>query len=172
MRNERNEQEEFLETIKFVRNQLNDTLHVSQSDGEVNSSIVEAANYSLEGDGKRLRPIVTWVMAIKVYGLDQSVIMPLLKSLEYMHTASLIFDDLPSQDNASIRRGRQTLHQAYNTAIAELTGLFLTQKATWEQASLTKFDPNTVADKLKQGYGVDCEIVQWIDTMKFKLENK
>lgn len=144
MRNERNEQEEFLETIKFVRNQLNDTLHVSQSDEEVNSSIVEAANYSLEGDGKRLRPIVTWVMAIKVYGLDQSVIMPLLKSLEYMHTASLIFDDLPSQDNASIRRGRQTLHQAYNTAIAELTGLFLTQKATWEQASLKKFDPNTV----------------------------
>ncbi|UHA60709.1 polyprenyl synthetase family protein [Metabacillus litoralis] len=144
MRNERKEQEEFLETIKFVRNQLNDTLRISEVDEGLNSSIVEAANYSLNGDGKRLRPIVTWVMAIKVYGLEQSAIMPLLKSLEYMHTASLIFDDLPSQDNASTRRGRQTLHQAYNTAIAELTGLFLTQKAMWEQASLRKFDSNTV----------------------------
>jgi geranylgeranyl pyrophosphate synthase len=64
--------------------------------------------------------------------------------LEYMHTASLIFDDLPSQDNASIRRGRPTLHQVYNIAIAELTGLFLTQKAVEEQASLNQFDSKTV----------------------------
>lgn len=61
-----------------------------------------------------------------------------------MHTASLIFDDLPSQDNASFRRGRQTLHEVYNTAIAELAGLFLTQKAIEEQASLLEFDAKTV----------------------------
>ncbi len=61
-----------------------------------------------------------------------------------MHTASLIFDDLPSQDNASIRRGRPTLHQVYNMATAELTGLYLTQKAVEEQASLEQFDPKTV----------------------------
>ena len=106
--------------------------------------IIDAANYSLEGDGKRLRPIMTWVMGVNEYGLNQSAIVPLLRSLEYMHTASLIFDDLPSQDNASIRRGRPTLHQVYNMAIAELTGLFLTQKAIEEQASLEQFDSKTV----------------------------
>ena len=87
---------------------------------------------------------MTWVMGVNEYGLDKSAIVPLLKSLEYMHTASLIFDDLPSQDNASIRRGRPTLHQVYNTAIAELTGLYLTQKAVEEQASLDQFDAKTV----------------------------
>ena len=61
-----------------------------------------------------------------------------------MHTASLIFDDLPSQDNASIRRGRSTLHVIYNNSIAELTGLFLTQKAIEEQASLDQFESKTV----------------------------
>jgi len=61
-----------------------------------------------------------------------------------MHTASLIFDDLPSQDNASTRRGRPTLHQVYDVATAELTGLYLTQKAMEEQASLEQFDPKTV----------------------------
>ena len=61
-----------------------------------------------------------------------------------MHTASLIFDDLPSQDNSSTRRGRQAIHSVYNIAIAELTGLFLTQKAIEEQASLDQFDSKSV----------------------------
>lgn len=67
-----------------------------------------------------------------------------MKALEYLHTASLVFDDLPSQDNASTRRGRPTLHQVFNVSIAELTGLFLTQKAIEEQASLEQFDSNIV----------------------------
>ena len=107
-------------------------------------SIIDAANYSLQGDGKRLRPIVTWFMGVNAYGLKSSVLEPLLKSLEYMHTASLIFDDLPSQDNASLRRGRPTLHEVYNVSIAELTGLFLTQKAIWEQTTLEQFDSKAV----------------------------
>jgi len=64
--------------------------------------------------------------------------------LEYMHTASLIFDDLPSQDNADVRRGRATLHRVHSSATAELTGLLLIQRATQEQASLQGFDPNRV----------------------------
>lgn len=146
LKKERKEQEEFSDTIKIVRKQINDILLIQQSEDVslLNDSIIDAANYSLESDGKRLRPIITWVMGINEYGLNKSAIVPLLKSLEYMHTASLIFDDLPSQDNASIRRGRPTLHRVYNTAIAELTGLFLTQKAIEEQASLDQFDSKTV----------------------------
>ena len=106
--------------------------------------IIDAANYILEGDGKRLRPIVSWFMGVNAYGLKSSAIEPLLKSLEYMHTASLIFDDLPSQDNASTRRGRPTLHEVYNVAISELTGLYLTQKAISEQTALDQFDSKTV----------------------------
>jgi geranylgeranyl pyrophosphate synthase len=146
LKKERKEQEEFSDMVKIVRKQINDILliHRSEDVDLMKDPIVDAANFSLESDGKRLRPIITWVMGINEYGLNKWAIMPLLKSLEYMHTASLIFDDLPSQDNASIRRGRPTLHRVYNTAIAELTGLFLTQKAIEEQASLDQFDPKTV----------------------------
>jgi geranylgeranyl pyrophosphate synthase len=146
LKNERKEQEDFLDTIETVRNQINNILHIPKIDhvSLMKEPIIDAANYSLKGDGKRLRPIVAWIMGVNEYGLKSSAIVPLLRSLEYMHTASLIFDDLPSQDNASIRRGRPTLHQVYNIAIAELTGLFLTQKAIWEQASLDQFDSKTV----------------------------
>jgi geranylgeranyl pyrophosphate synthase len=92
---------------------------------------------------------MTWVMGVNGYGLKSLAIVPLLRSLEYMHTASLIFHDLPSQDNASIRRGRPTLHMVYNIAIAEFTGLFLTQKAMEEQASLDQFDSKTVLNLIQ-----------------------
>ena len=142
LKNERKEQEEFKETIVTIRNEINHFLKIPKIEDV--EPLIDAANYSLEGDGKRLRPIMTWVMGVNEYGLNKNAIVPLLKSLEYMHTASLIFDDLPSQDNASIRRGRPTLHQVFNVSIAELTGLFLTQKAIAEQASLDPFDSKTV----------------------------
>jgi geranylgeranyl pyrophosphate synthase len=146
LKNERMEQEIFLETAETVRHQINNILKIPKSENSFpkEDPIIDAANYSLEGDGKRLRPLITWVMGINEYGLNKTAIVPLLKSLEYMHTASLIFDDLPSQDNSTTRRGRPTIHQLYNTGIAELTGLFLTQKAIEEQASLADFDAKTV----------------------------
>ncbi len=156
LKDEQKEREEFLGTIETVRNQINDVLHIPKINAI--SSINDAANYSLEGDGKRLRPIMTWMMGVNEYGLDQSAIAPLLKSLEYMHTASLIFDDLPSQDNAPIRRGRTTLHQLYNTATAELTGLYLTQKAVEEQASLEQFDAKTVLQLIRYSAGKTAEM--------------
>ncbi|WP_335872334.1 polyprenyl synthetase family protein [Bacillus sp. 2205SS5-2] len=143
---ERKEQDDFLHTIKDVREQINKNLkiHPNNMSSTVNQSIIAAANYSLEGSGKRLRPIVTWMMSVHKYGLNPAEIIPLLKSLEYMHTASLIFDDLPSQDNATIRRGHPTLHTVHSIAVAELTGLFLTQKAIEEQTSLKEFNAKTV----------------------------
>ncbi|MGO4886239.1 polyprenyl synthetase family protein [Anaerobacillus sp. MEB173] len=146
LRNEKMEREQFFETVETVRFQINSTLAIPKhsSSLDLQEPITDAANYSLEGDGKRLRPIMTWMMAVNEYGFDQEAVVPLLKSLEYMHTASLIYDDLPSQDNASIRRGRPTLHNIYNVATAELTGLFLTQKAVEEQASLHQFDAKSV----------------------------
>ncbi|MBW7475888.1 polyprenyl synthetase family protein [Paenibacillus oenotherae] len=146
LKNDRKEKEVFFETVAMAREGINSSLRIAKPDGSpaMKETLIDAANYSLEGGGKRLRPILTWVMGVQEYGLQASAIMPLLRSLEYMHTASLIFDDLPSQDNASTRRGRPTLHQVHNSATAELTGLLLIQKAIQEQASLEPFDPKTV----------------------------
>ncbi|HEX9062764.1 MAG TPA: polyprenyl synthetase family protein [Clostridia bacterium] len=151
LKNKRKEHEDFLNTIQTARKQINNILDINGKENInlLKESITDAANYSLKGDGKRLRPIVTLVMGVNGYGLDKSAILPLLKSLEYMHTASLIFDDLPSQDNAPTRRGRPTLHRVYDIATSELTGIFLTQKSIEEQASLNKFDPKTVLDLIR-----------------------
>nr|WP_295970327.1 polyprenyl synthetase family protein [uncultured Bacillus sp.] len=146
LKKEAKEREEFLTNIENVRKEINNKLPIEKIGNEllIQGPIIDAANYSLEGDGKRLRPIITWVMGVDEYSLSRSAIVPMLRALEYMHTASLIFDDLPSQDNAPVRRGRQTLHQVYDPAAAELTGLFLTQRAVKELASLKGFDANAV----------------------------
>jgi geranylgeranyl pyrophosphate synthase len=144
--NDKQEKEAFQQTIRTVREQINVELQIDKAAEELDmkGKLMDAANYSLQGDGKRLRPILTWVMGVQEYGLSESAIMPLLRSMEYMHTASLIFDDLPTQDNAETRRGRSTLHQLHNSATAELTGLFLIQRAIREQSSLQRFDAQTV----------------------------
>jgi geranylgeranyl pyrophosphate synthase len=156
LKTEKAEKEAFVNTMKTVGKQINGILNIPKTwnDPLLNQTIVDAANYSLEAGGKRVRPLMTWVMGVNGYGLDPKAMAPLLRSLEYAHTASLIFDDLPSQDNADTRRGRSTLHMVYNVAIAELTGLFLTQKAVEEQASLDRFDPKTVLNLIRYASGV------------------
>lgn len=146
MRRNRQEKEEFVRLVKTARVHMNSILPISEVASPIRTDdlLVDAANYSLEGSGKRLRPILAWVMGVQVYGLDQAALTPLFRALEYMHTASLIFDDLPSQDNSPTRRGRPTLHEVHNSAIAELTGIFLIQKAVEEQASLKEFDSRSV----------------------------
>ncbi|REE81531.1 geranylgeranyl pyrophosphate synthase [Paenibacillus taihuensis] len=146
---------EFQETVHEAREQINGALPIAKSDGllPMKELLIDAANYSLAGDGKRLRPIMTWVMGVQHYGLPASALVPLLRSLEYMHTASLIFDDLPTQDNAPTRRGRLALHELHNSATAELTGLLLIQRATQEQASLEQFDAESVLALIRYSAG-------------------
>lgn len=145
IKNEKEDKKNFSDTFEEVRSKINNILRVNKQENNnlISDEIIKAANYSLEGDGKRLRPIMTWFMG-KEYKLNEIAIEPLLKSLEYMHTASLILDDLPSQDNSKARRGRKTLHEEYDIATAELTSIFLTQQAIQEQASLIEFDLKNV----------------------------
>ncbi|WP_308637339.1 polyprenyl synthetase family protein [Paenibacillus silvisoli] len=146
LRDDHKLKQEFQDTVNTAREQINESLPIAKTEGllPMKELLIDAANYSLAGDGKRLRPIMTWFMGVHYYGMAASSIVPLWRSLEYMHTASLIFDDLPSQDNASTRRGRLALHELHNSATAELTGLLLIQRSTQEQASLKPFDAETV----------------------------
>ncbi|WP_227994839.1 polyprenyl synthetase family protein [Oceanobacillus sp. CFH 90083] len=128
--------------VKGIKEQLEEHLLFDAKE----NSLEEAADYSLSGQAKRLRPIMTWMMAKEGLQLPDNLVLPLAKSIEYMHTASLIFDDLPSQDNAPERRGKQTLHEKYNHATAELTGLWLTQRAVEEQAVIKHQDPGRLLE--------------------------
>ncbi|KAB8125558.1 polyprenyl synthetase family protein [Gracilibacillus oryzae] len=157
MKQEREEKTAFINRATEIRSELNNTLLIDKNQ-ELNEPITDAANYSLTSDAKRLRPIVASMVATEIYQLDQTAINPLLRSLEYMHTASLIFDDLPSQDNASFRRGRPTLHETYNSAVAELTGLFLTQKAYEEQTALDQFETKNVLELIRYSAKVTADM--------------
>jgi len=148
LKKEKAEQEAFVDTIKLTGQQLAGLMNIAKTaqDPLLDQAIIDAANYSLEAGGKHIRPLMAWTLAVNGYGLDPQAIVPLLRALEYMHTASLIYDDLPSQDNAATRRCRPTLHLTYNIAVAELTGLFLTQKAVEELTYLERFPPRTVLE--------------------------
>ena len=85
--------------------------------------LVDATGYSLFAGGKRLRPALV-LEAARVVGGEKAVAdaIPAACALEMIHTYSLIHDDLPSMDNDDLRRGKPTLHKAYDEATAILVG--------------------------------------------------
>ncbi len=81
----------------------------------------EAMRYAVFGGGKRVRPIVARA-ACRAAGGDPATALEAACALEMIHTYSLIHDDLPALDNDSLRRGRPTVHVAYDEPLAILAG--------------------------------------------------
>jgi geranylgeranyl diphosphate synthase type II len=85
------------------------------------SAVADAMRYSVSAGGKRLRPILCLASAEAVGG-DWRQAMPAACAIEFVHTYSLIHDDLPAMDNDTLRRGRPTLHVIAGEAMAILAG--------------------------------------------------
>jgi len=83
--------------------------------------LIEAMRYSSLGGGKRLRPFLV-VESAAVFGVPREAALMAGAALECIHCYSLIHDDLPAMDNSDLRRGRPTLHKAYDDATAILAG--------------------------------------------------
>ncbi|MFH0786154.1 MAG: farnesyl diphosphate synthase [Pseudomonadota bacterium] len=81
----------------------------------------KAMEYSLLAGGKRVRPILC-LMACQAVGGRAIKALPAACALEYIHTYSLIHDDLPAIDNDAYRRGRLSCHKKYGEATAILAG--------------------------------------------------
>ncbi len=83
----------------------------------------DAMAHALLGGGKRLRPLVCLSVAgVLGEGDDVSCALPAAVALELVHTYSLVHDDLPALDDDDLRRGRPTLHKAFDEATAVLAG--------------------------------------------------
>ncbi len=80
-----------------------------------------AMHYSVFAGGKRLRPFLVY-KAFKWVGGDGNIIFPPACAIEFIHTYSLIHDDLPAMDNDDLRRGKPTCHKVFGEAIAILAG--------------------------------------------------
>ncbi len=83
-----------------------------------------ALRHALFPGGKRLRPLLS-VLGARVFETSYADALPVSCAVEYVHTSSLIFDDLPCMDDAKIRRGVPALHRVYGEDVALLTGLAL-----------------------------------------------
>jgi geranylgeranyl diphosphate synthase type II len=91
--------------------------------------IVEAMRYGLMGGGKRLRPCLTLATAEAVairnntaLGDARSLALPAACAIEFIHSYSLVHDDLPAMDDDVLRRGRPTTHVVHGDGMAVLAG--------------------------------------------------
>ncbi len=86
----------------------------------------ELLEYSLGGDGKRIRPALT-LLAGKFYHYNPDLLLPMAAAVEIMHTATLVHDD--AIDNSLVRRGRSTINKLWGYGEAILLGDYLFAEA-------------------------------------------
>jgi farnesyl diphosphate synthase len=83
--------------------------------------LFDAMRYAVLSGGKRLRPFMVMEGA-RVFGVDAGRARRVAAAVEFMHCYSLVHDDLPAMDNSDLRRGKPSLHKAYDEATAILAG--------------------------------------------------
>jgi len=87
----------------------------------VPSPLREAMAYSLTAGGKRVRPVLLLSAGLAVGGKEDDL-LPFACAVEYVHTYSLIHDDLPAMDDDDFRRGKPTSHKVFGEGTAILAG--------------------------------------------------
>ncbi|MCZ6602077.1 MAG: polyprenyl synthetase family protein, partial [Planctomycetota bacterium] len=108
--------------LETKRKLLEDYLdrHLPSEDREPRT-LHQAMRYSVLSGGKRIRPLLTLLVAEAVGGkVEES--LPVAAAFECIHAYSLIHDDLPCMDDDDLRRGRATNHKVYGEAMAVLAG--------------------------------------------------
>lgn len=108
--------------LELHRTVIDDQLsHYLDQYPESVTQLVEAMRYALFAGGKRIRPILMLAVA-DMFNYSHEKIIPVACAVELIHTSSLIIDDLPSMDNADVRRGKPSIHKTFGEATAVLTG--------------------------------------------------
>lgn len=103
--------------------------------------LFDSMEYSVKNGGKRVRPLLTLLFYTACGKNDVLKAMPMAEAVEYIHTYSLIHDDLPCMDDDDFRRGKPSNHKVFGEAIALLAGDGLLTAAferisTWSLAGL------------------------------------
>jgi len=101
-----------------VAAQVDGALHALTS---ADDRLTQAMRYAVLGPGKRLRPFLA-IEAGRVLGANAAAVLRAACAIECIHAYSLVHDDLPCMDDDDLRRGRPTVHRAYDEATAVLVG--------------------------------------------------
>ncbi len=114
---------EYIEGVKpLIEKALRENLPLAPS--HIETQFNEAIEYAIFPGGKLLRPVLTLLGAEIVGGKIENIVSS-SAAVEFVHTSSLIFDDLPCMDNANERRGKESLHEKYGEGLAVLVGIAL-----------------------------------------------
>jgi len=100
---------------------LNEAMDRAGRDGRSPRRLVEATAYAVLGGGKRFRPFLV-IESAQLLGGDTTAAAAVGAAFECLHAYSLVHDDLPAMDDDDLRRGRPTVHKAYDEATAILVG--------------------------------------------------
>lgn len=119
-------------------------------------TLYDSMKYSLMAGGKRLRPVLL-LGACEMCGGDVNAAIPYACAIEYVHTYSLIHDDLPCMDDDDLRRGIATNHKVYGEDIATLAGDGLLNsafEAMYRDMFLYFDDPDALKARVRAAYEI------------------
>jgi farnesyl diphosphate synthase len=88
---------------------------------DARASLYQAMRHASIGGGKRLRPLLVFATG-RLFGVDRRCMSRAALAIEAIHVYSLIHDDLPAMDDDDLRRGKPTVHKAFDEATAILAG--------------------------------------------------
>lgn len=111
----------FYDELNIKKNIINSKIEELINIDGAPQNIIEAMGYSLLCGGKRIRPILAISICSALGGKTEEV-LNLGCAIEFIHTYSLIHDDLPAMDNDDLRRGKPTNHKIFGEAKAILAG--------------------------------------------------
>jgi geranylgeranyl diphosphate synthase type I len=117
---------QFQQLLEEKRKIVNDRIDEILSSGFEQSEASQLVRYTFRTGGKRLRPIML-LLASQAVGGEEKLALNAAVAVEFVHAASLIFDDLIDKDR--LRRSMPTLNVAFNDDRAISAGLFLASKA-------------------------------------------
>jgi geranylgeranyl diphosphate synthase type II len=116
--------------------------------------------YALTGPGKRVRPVLTLAVA-EMLGCRRAEALDLACAVEMVHACSLVLDDLPSMDDASMRRGRVTVHREFGEDVALLAAVALLNRAfalvaeSGQRLSLSRYTAADLTHHLAAAVGTE-----------------
>lgn len=142
---------EFLDALKKKISDTQDIIYsfLPKEEG-FQKNIIEAMNYALKAGGKRLRPLLIseFYYLFNKDDSNKDALSHFMAAIEFIHTYSLVHDDLPAMDNDDYRRGIKTTHIVYGYAAAILAGDGLLNYA-YETAAESFNEKNDIEDVAK-----------------------
>jgi len=114
----------------------------------VPAKLHEAMRYTVLGGGKRVRPLLVYASGA-LFGADPAALARAACALEMIHAYSLVHDDMPCMDDDALRRGKPTVHVAYDEATALLVGDALQAQAFGVLAGTDMLPPGRLVGMLR-----------------------